>query len=103
MVGDGTFGDEILILIQKHDFGTFGLKFVRLYTHIEIPRRSQRFNHSWDSFRKNSPRTLSPKGQKSHSQMFPSANMGMPYGKRGNIKEGKKTHPRELPLHSQKM
>jgi hypothetical protein len=35
--------------------------------------------------------------------MFPSANVGMPYGKTGNIKEEKKTHPRELPLHSQKM
>jgi hypothetical protein len=29
------------------------------------------------------------------------ANVGMPYRKRGNIKEEKKTHPRELPLHSQ--
>jgi hypothetical protein len=32
--------------------------------------------------------------------MFPSANVGMPYGKTGNIKEEKKTHPRELPLPS---
>jgi hypothetical protein len=37
------------------------------------------------------------------SPNVPSANVGMPYGKTGNIIEEKKTHPRELPLHGQNM
>jgi hypothetical protein len=71
-----------------HDFGTFGSAVQNKIS----PVRVKKFDHSWDSFRKNFRRTLSPKV----TSPKVSPNVRMPYGKRGNIKEEKKTHPKRI-------